>query len=410
MNGHALRGYGPRVFVSYSFKDKELAERIENALSGRGFQIRRENENSLTGQKLTEAIPKRIGEAEVLIQIRTKSSNLSEWIAREFSYAVTLKNKGQQLIILPLVFDKSNIPDDVKEWWFMDLADSGLTEIALEEIERVCLSSVCLLRLSEDDPFSISKTDLENLLQNVQTASKRVVFDSDGRLFQWVNDTLNYAQTMDTHFRAHFIAQENRRYERLTRRYKIIDEVIRKLALEVMKCMEGYTNEPVVRGLKAVHYFCRIILGDDVVTAAEMAPPDHHALRSAYKNLVEAAANSNTRNTSRGYLNSGLYAWVFGVDGGRDAIAEMGLDAPGFRGVPVNIPRDVFGEMADTYTRYRYSFDPKGELLTGTYVDYVLPQIGVHAAYNLTDLSTVQEDLEKMYAWQLDQYTSMGLR
>src|SRR5690242_13857243 len=88
-----LRGYGPGVFVSYSFQDADLAKRIDETLSARGFQVRREDETSLIDQRLTEAIPRRIAEAEVLIQVLTATSNASAWVAREFAYAVDRRDK-----------------------------------------------------------------------------------------------------------------------------------------------------------------------------------------------------------------------------------------------------------------------------------------------------------------------------
>ena len=54
-------------------------------------------------------------------------------------------------------------------------------------------------------------------------------------------------------------------------------------------------------------------------------------------------------------------------------------------------------------------FDPRHELLSGTFINYVLPQIAIHAAYNLTDVAAVRMDLEQKYAWRLDQYAKMGL-
>lgn len=409
MTGFPLRRYGPRVFISYSFRDASLAESIHISLTAQGFQVSREDETSLINQRLTEAIPRRIAEAEVLIQLRTATSNLSEWVAREFSYALDLKSEGQSIVILPIVFDKSTLPNAVKEWWFMDLEGSGLTAAAVAQIERICLSSVHLLALSEDDPLSLVEDDLLKLLRGVPDDGKRVIVDSDGKLLSWAQDTLDYFEESDSRYRDQLVAQEKGRFDKLVRHYKIVDEVVRKLAIEAMRVLTGYTNEPSRRALVPLSRFVRIVLGDDVITAAEMAPPATHPLRTKFKNRIDTARESNTENHSRGYLNPGFYAWVFNVQGGEESMSYMGLRAPGFRDIPIQIPASVFGSMADIYTRTPISFSPTGELLTGDFVDYVLPQIAVHAAYNLTDDSTVRNDLEKIYAWRLEQYSSMGL-
>jgi len=77
--------------------------------------------------------------------------------------------------------------------------------------------------------------------------------------------------------------------------------------------------------------------------------------------------------------------------------------------VSVHVPTRVFGDMADVYTRSSITFNPVQELLSGTFINYVLPQIAINAAYNLIETATVRKDLEQKYAWRLDQYNVMGL-
>jgi TIR domain len=412
MPGFPLRHYGPRVFISYSFRDAALAESLHASLAARGFQVSREDETSLVNQRLTEAIPQRIAQAEVLIQLRTSTSNLSDWVTREFAYAVEARGQGQSFVILPVVFDKSTLPDSVKEWWFLDVEGTGLTDEAIDQIERICLGSVHLLPLSDDDPLSVAESDLLTLLRKLPGDGRRVIVDSGGRLLGWTQESLDYCAGIDSPYRDQILAQEKRRLESLAGHYKVVDEVVRKLALEVMRVMEGYTTPAAraARALVSLKRFTQIIVGSDVLKAASMAPPEPHPLRSKFKDRIEAARAANSEGESPGYLNAGFYAWVFGIEGGADSMAYMGLDAQGFRGIPIQIPASAFGTMADLYTTTPgFAFDPKGELLTGTFVDYVLPQVAAHAAYNLTDETTAREDLEQLYAWRLEQYDSMGL-
>jgi hypothetical protein len=175
-----------------------------------------------------------------------------------------------------------------------------------------------------------------------------------------------------------------------------------------MRIVPGYTNaERVVQtALRPLQTYAAIVIGDALVEAAAVAPPSPHPLRSEH--IAELSA-ANTANHSSGFCNPGFYRWAFGEPGNDDDIVDMGMDAPGFRGIKVLVPRKVFGSMADIYTRSAISFDPRAELLTGTFLNYVLPQIAVDAAYNVTDPATAGADLEKEFAWRLDQYRSMGL-
>lgn len=404
----ALRGYGPRIFVSYSFADAPLAQRLESALVTKGFQVRREDETSLFNEKLTEAIPRRMADAEVFVQLLTTTANRSMWIGRELDWMFEQRKAGTGIMFLPVVFDKSTIPEALKDWWFMDIGSGTLTEEALDAIERFCLKSVHLLRLADDDPLSVVDGDLEKILAQIPEDGRRIIVDSDGKLVCWAQETIDFAESIKSEHRDSFLAQEKSRFDRMVKRLKIRDEVVRKLVVEVMREMQTYTNKPITDAKKPMNHFLQIVLSEMVLERAEVAPQGH-PLRTVLKDRVDVAQEANTSNHSRGYLNPGLYAWVFGVKGGEDSMCQMDLVAPGFRSVAVQMPRSIFGELADLYTRAPMPFDPRHELLSGTFINYVLPQIAIHAAYNLTDVATVRMDLEQKYAWRLDQYAKMGL-
>jgi len=408
MDTTKLRGHGPRVFISYSFRDRKLAERVEEVLTNRGFQVRREDETSLVNQKLTEAIPRRIAQSEVVIQLLTASSNASAWVRSEFACASSLKTDGHKIVLLPIVLDRTDLSDEVKEWWFLDLAQSGITDEALDQIETICLDAIHLLPLCEDDPFSLAEPALIKALKEAPSDGKRLLVDSKGVLIQWALDTLSYAEAIDSPHKAQFISQEKKRLERLDHFLKIVDEVVRKLAIEATRALADY-EDPAVRALPALRHFMKMLLGDLVVKAADVAPPAPHPLRSTLGEIVETARRSNLANHSQGYRNPGLYAWA--LEEQESGMVQMGMDSDDYRGVPVDVPRKIFGSMADAYTMIPgFGFDPKGELQSYTFVDYVLPQIAIHATYNLTNESTIRQDMDETYAWKLEQYRTMGLR
>jgi hypothetical protein len=423
MTNFILRGLGPRVFISYSFRDSALAKTLDDFLSGRGFQVTREDETSLVDRRLTDVIPQRIANAEVLIQLRTATSNASAWIAREFQYAIDLRQKDQNLTLLPVVLDKATLPDPVKEWWFLDVGEDGLTQEVLRQIERISLGSVHLLPLSEEDPFSFDKPALVKMLEALPADGKRVIADSGAALLRWAPDTLDYIPRLESDYRDRSLAQERRRFQQLLGRQKTIDEVVRKFAIETMAAMEGYTNRPLETALLPMNLFARIVFGHLLFEAERVAPPAPHPLRTGYKARIDEARSANTPNHSEGYLNPGFYAWAFADSGKafedwgesfehvdeKTRMAYMGLDPPGYQPISIQIPSAVFGSMEETYTRMPIQFDPRGELHVGTFLKYVLPQIAVHAAFNVPDGSAVRKEVEERYAWKLDQYRSMGL-
>lgn len=405
----ALRGYGPRVFISYSFVDSAIARQLEAALVAKGFQVRREDDTSLFNEKLTEAIPRRMSDAEVFIQLLTSTANRSAWVERELDWMFERRNAGEAIVFLPIVFDKSTLPERLKEWWFMEFPSGKPIEEVMDPIERLCLKSVHLLPLAETDPFTVDERGLEETLIGVPKDGHRVILDSDGKLLRWSQETLTFAEGVDSEYRDSFLAQQRGRHDRLITRLKIRDEVVRKLVLEVMREMKAYTNEPIKEAKLPVRHFLQIILSDLVMAAAEVGPPEPHPLRNEYKPRIDSAREASSESHSPGFLNPGLYAWVFGEKGGEDELVRMDMVAPGFRSVSVQIPRRVFGDMADIYTRGGITFNPVQELMPGTFINYVLPQIAIHAAYNLVQPETARDDLDQKYAWRLDQYNLMGV-
>ncbi len=406
---HALRGYGPRVFISYSFADSAAAKQLEAVLLGKGFQVRREDDTSLFNEKLSEAIPRRMADSEVFIQLLTATSNRSAWVERELDWMFEHRQAGTGIVFLPIVFDKSTLPERLKEWWFLDLAAEGkLTDEACESIERLCLKSVHLLPLSDEDPMTVSERHLEEVLTEVPSDGRRVILDSQGKLLRWSHETLTFAEGIDSEYRDSFLAQQKDRHERLITRLKVRDEVTRKLAIEVMREMKSYTNEPLKDAKLPMKHFLQIILSDLTLAAAEVGPPEPHPLRNEYKDRIDAARQASTDSHSPGFMNPGLYAWVFAEKGGEDHLTRMDMVAPGFRNISVQVPTRVFGDMADLY-RGGVTFNPVQELLSGTFINYVLPQIAINAAYNLVEPATARKDLEEKYAWRLDQYNLMGV-
>ena len=312
----ALRGYGPRVFISYSFADSSVAKQLESVLLSRGFQVRREDETSLFNEKLTEAIPRRMADVEVFIQLLTTTSNRSAWVERELDWMFEQRKAGTGVVFLPVVFDKSTLPDRLKEWWFLDLADARLTDQAMEAIERLCLKSVHLLRLADDDPLSIHESDLEKALAEIPRDGHRVILDSEGKLLRWSRETLAFAETIDSEYRDSFLAQQKSRHDRLINRLKIRDEVTRKLVIEVMREMKAYTNEPLKDAKLPMRHFFQIILSDLVLAAAEVGPPEPHPCEMSTRTVSRPHALRAPRIIAR-VSWSGLYAWVFGEKGER---------------------------------------------------------------------------------------------
>ncbi|MCE6997375.1 toll/interleukin-1 receptor domain-containing protein [Saccharothrix sp. S26] len=83
----AVARTGPRVFTSYSFRDRPPADVIADDLRSRGMQVVMEDERSLLEHRLDEVLPARIGECEVFPLLLIETSARSQWVMREFDWA-----------------------------------------------------------------------------------------------------------------------------------------------------------------------------------------------------------------------------------------------------------------------------------------------------------------------------------
>jgi hypothetical protein len=203
-----LRRFGPPDLISYSFQDSSLAERLEAALAERGHQVRREDERSLVDQKLSEAIRKRIGEAEVLIQLLTPIALRSVWVERELAMANDLRNAGHAITVLPVLFEGARPSDAISDWWHLAVGSEGLSEAYIDQIHAYALRSIILLPFDADDPFRFAAAEASAMLDAVTTSRRRVLIDPGGQIQRWASDTLTFARSLDTPAREQFIAQE----------------------------------------------------------------------------------------------------------------------------------------------------------------------------------------------------------
>jgi hypothetical protein len=104
-----FRNVGPQVFVSYCFRDKEIASQVSTFLTLYGCRVRMEDEVSLIGRRLDLILPERVGQAEAFVQLRTSSAGVSRWVAKELEYASTPRDSGSQPVLAPVAFEASDL-------------------------------------------------------------------------------------------------------------------------------------------------------------------------------------------------------------------------------------------------------------------------------------------------------------
>src|SRR5260370_26968458 len=101
----------PRVFLSYSTKDKRLASEVRGHLKLRGYSIFLAHEDLEVSQEWEKAIRKELRSCQVYMALLTEHFRLSEWTDQEAGYALSRsKRKEGKGLILPVTVQPIRIP------------------------------------------------------------------------------------------------------------------------------------------------------------------------------------------------------------------------------------------------------------------------------------------------------------
>ncbi|MBS4536504.1 SIR2 family protein [Clostridium sp. D2Q-14] len=121
-----------KIFISYSYKDKNYAEKILSALNDAGHDVRTDNLQINYGSNLLSQFSEVIKSVDIVILLISKNFFNSKKLMKEFSAIVfTEISKGNSRIILVLI-DEVNIPNYLLEnrcFNFSDDFDRGLESL-----------------------------------------------------------------------------------------------------------------------------------------------------------------------------------------------------------------------------------------------------------------------------------------
>jgi hypothetical protein len=93
----------PRVFLSYSTKDKVLARQIKIHISRKGYSVFLAHEDLKISQEWISEIRKELRLCDVYVALLTENFRKSEWTDQEAGYALSRsKRKEKKCVILPI--------------------------------------------------------------------------------------------------------------------------------------------------------------------------------------------------------------------------------------------------------------------------------------------------------------------
>jgi len=116
----SLATAGPvQVFLSYSSKDEEWAERIRLELEARGIKTFSPARDIRVGDNITEKVTEGIVKSQAFIILLSPESVQSKWIMRELRIAQSLR-RGR---IFPVLLKDCEIPEIIKHIKYLDVRE-----------------------------------------------------------------------------------------------------------------------------------------------------------------------------------------------------------------------------------------------------------------------------------------------
>jgi hypothetical protein len=114
---------GAKVFVSYSSKDSDLAQRLVSALLLNGLSVWFDQFDLDTGDPVYRKIEQGVIGIDYLALVLTTNSVGSAWVTEEFTLARQRELEERRMIILPLLFAPVELPLNLRARKVADFRD-----------------------------------------------------------------------------------------------------------------------------------------------------------------------------------------------------------------------------------------------------------------------------------------------
>lgn len=118
-----------KIFISHSFKDKELVHKIVTGLQHAGHQIIYVDGSIQIGESISNRLITSLREADVIIAVITKESHESNWVATEISTAFGYFLERGSPRIIPILFDGVPIPDALSNIQVLFASSNNINEV-----------------------------------------------------------------------------------------------------------------------------------------------------------------------------------------------------------------------------------------------------------------------------------------
>lgn len=122
----------PQVFLSYSFQDKEFAQRLASDLKNAGVKVWLADEQVKVGDRIIDTIRDGISTSQWIIVILSENSSQSNYVSKELTFALDEEQKRDRPFILPIMIGDTILPAPLQDKQYADFRNDYL--LGLEKI------------------------------------------------------------------------------------------------------------------------------------------------------------------------------------------------------------------------------------------------------------------------------------
>ncbi|MGH6616041.1 toll/interleukin-1 receptor domain-containing protein [Sphingomonas sp.] len=131
------------LFLSHTSDDKPFVRRVGNDLKARGVPVWLDEAEIQIGDSLTGKIAEGIKRSRFIAVFLSPKSVSAPWVAKELEIAINMEIKREEVVVLPLVIEKCELPPFLEGKLYGDFTAEDQYSATLEKLlRRLQLSSV----------------------------------------------------------------------------------------------------------------------------------------------------------------------------------------------------------------------------------------------------------------------------
>jgi hypothetical protein len=131
---HHSKRNNPKVFVSYHYANKDIAQKIAKELRKASSYVWIDEAEINVGDSIKEKIEDGLNKSDYFLILLSTEARNSNWVNSEITKAISLGKK-----ILPVKIDNSEAPDMLKNIAYADLSDSF--EKGIQKVKKTLIES-----------------------------------------------------------------------------------------------------------------------------------------------------------------------------------------------------------------------------------------------------------------------------